>query len=131
MIAILTIGLLTLAPPAFAKPDKSSGSFSVGCLTGDTALQNSEGLDSGEAAAMVTISPANLWPPNHKLTDVGLSLALSADSTTGPIDLSLTINDITHDQVAGDDAGGRGCGAPTAKQGMDWAPTDFSSLTTS
>lgn len=128
-IAFLTIGLLALAPPAFAKPDKSSGSFSIGCLTEDGALQTSEGLDPGDAAAMVTISPANLWPPNHKLTDVALSLSLSADSDSA-VEVSLAVDDITHDQTAGDDEGGHGCGAPTVKQGADWAPpTDFSSLT--
>jgi len=127
-IALPALLLLAFAPPALAKKDKSSGSFTVGCLTEAETLQGWEGLDPGEAAAMVTISPANLWPPNHKLTDVVLSLSLSADSTD-PVDVSLTVNDITHDQVAGDNEGGHGCGAPTVKQGFDWAPTDFSSLT--
>ncbi len=130
-IALLTIGLLAIAPPALAK-NKSSGSLLVGCLTADTVLQGWEGLGTGAPAAMVTISPANLWPPNHKFEDVLLSLSLSADSTSA-VAVSLTVEEtedgITHDQVAGDDAGGHGCGAPTVKQGADWAPTVFSSLT--
>jgi hypothetical protein len=128
-IAVLMLFALVAAPPAFAK-EKSSGSFSSGFLTEDSALQSSEGLDPGEAAANVTISPANLWPPNHKLRDEAITLSLAADSSSA-VDVSLTVNNITHDQVADDDAGGNGCGAPTAKQGADWAPTDFSSLTAS
>jgi hypothetical protein len=115
-IALPALLLLAIAPPALAK-DKSFGSLSVECFI-------------GEAAAMVTVSPAILWPPNHKLADVVLSLSLS-DPASGPVDVSLTVDGITHDQEASENEGGHGCGKPTAKQGADWAPTDFSSLTAS
>jgi hypothetical protein len=60
---------------------------------------------------------------------VAMSLVGDLDS---PVDVSLTVNDITHDQVASEDAGGgRGCGPRTATLGADWTPTDFSSLTAS
>jgi len=107
---------------------KDSGSFTVGCLTQDTALQTSEGLASGAAAANVTITPAKLWPPNHKFRTEGISMSLAADSSS-PVDVSITVNDITDDQVSTDDVGDSGCGAPTSKQGPDWSPTDFSGLT--
>ena len=109
---------------------KDSGSFTVGCLTQDTALQTSEGLSAGAAAANVTISPAKLWPPNHKLRSEGISMSLAADASS-LVDVSITVNDITDDQVSADDAGNSGCGAPTSKQGPDWSPTDFSGLTAS
>jgi hypothetical protein len=107
---------------------KDSGSFTVGCLTQDTALQTSEGLASGAAAANVTIAPAKLWPPNHKFRTEGISMSLAADSSSA-VDVSLTVNDVTDDQVSADDASHRGCGAPTDAQGADWSPTDFSGLT--
>ena len=109
---------------------KDSGSFTVGCLTQDTALQTSEGLSAGTAAANVTISPAKLWPPNHKFQAEGISMSLAADSSSS-VDVSITVNDITDDQVSADDAGHNGCGKPTGKQGPDWSPTDFSALTAS
>ncbi len=115
-IALPALLLLAIAPPAFAK-DKSFGILSVECFI-------------GEAAAMVTVSPAIMWPPNHKLADVVLSLSL-ADPASGPVDVSLTVDGITHDQEASENEGGHGCGKPTAKQGADWAPTVFSSLTAS
>ena len=117
--------LLVVASGALAK---DSASFMVGCLTQDQALQTSEGLASGTAAANVTITPAKLWPPNHKFRAVGISMSLAADSST-PVDVSVTVNDITDDQVSADDAGHNGCGTPTSKQDPDWLPIDFSGLT--
>jgi len=125
--ALCGAALLAIASASGALA-KDSGSFTVGCLTQDTALQTSEGLASGAAAANVTITPAKLWPPNHKFRTEGISMSLAADSSS-PVDVSITVNDITDDQVSTDDAGDSGCGAPTSKQGPDWSPTDFSGLT--
>ena len=127
--ALCGAALLAIASASGALA-KDSGSFTVGCLTQDTALQTSEGLTSGAAAANVSIAPANLWPPNHKLRPEGISMSLAADSSS-LVDVSVTVNDISGDQVSADDAGNSGCGAPTSKQGPDWSPTDFSGLTAS
>lgn len=126
--ALSGVALLAIASASGALA-KDSGSFTVGCLTQDTALQTSEGLASGVAAANVTITPAKLWPPNHKFRTEGISMSLAADSTA-PVDVSLTVNDITDDQASADDASHGGCGAPSSKQGADWSPTDFSGLST-
>jgi hypothetical protein len=104
-----------------------SNRFTVGCLTQDTALQTSERLASGAAAANVTIAPAKLWPPNHKFQVEGISMSLAADSSSS-VDVSVTVNDITDDQVSADDASHSGCGAPTGRQDPDWLPIDFSGL---
>jgi hypothetical protein len=96
--------------------------FSVGWLTQDTVLQTSEGLSAGTAAANVTITPADLWPPNHKLESEDITMSLAADVPSA-VDVSLQVTDITDDQL---DAGkGDGCGKPISKQGADWAPTTF------
>jgi hypothetical protein len=117
------IMIIAIAPAAFAKGNQTQ-SFSVGCLTQDTTLQASEGLSSGSAAATVTISPASLWPPNHKLKSEGIVMTLPA-AAAGAVDVSVQVTDITDDQLAGDNSGGEGCGQPTAKQGADWSPTTF------
>src|SRR5260370_1842732 len=70
---------------------KDSGSFTFGCLTQDTALQTSEGLSSGAAAAHVSSAPAHLWPPHHKFRADGLSMSLAADSSY-PLDCSVTVH---------------------------------------
>ena len=128
--ALCGAALLAIASASGALA-KDSGSFTIGCLTQDTALQKSEGLSAGAAAANVTIAPAKLWPPNHKLRSEGISISLAADSSS-PVDVSVTVNDISGDQVSADDVGGHsGCGKPTSKQGPDWSPTDFSALTAS
>lgn len=117
--------VIATAPAALAKgKGKQTTSFSVGCLTQDTALQTSEGLTAGTAAATVTISPASLWPPNHKLENEDISMTLPADAASA-VDVSLQITDITDDQLAADNGNGDGCGKPTSTQGADWAPTTF------
>src|SRR5215472_12450649 len=116
--------VVAVAPAAFAKGNHQTQSFSIGCLTQDTALQTSEGLTAGTAAATVSISPASLWPPNHKLKNEGIVMTLPA-AAAAAVDLSLQITDITDDQVTAENSGGEGCGQPTAKQGADWAPTTF------
>jgi hypothetical protein len=120
------LAVLAAAPTVLAK---DSGSLSMDCLTSDSALQSAEGLDNTTAPAHVTVSPAILWPPNHKMRDAGVSMGLTNGLTNSSdhVDVTLTITDITDDQAADDDAGGHGCGKPTDKQGADWAPTDFSS----
>lgn len=116
--------VVAVAPAAFAKGNQTQ-SFSVGCLTQDTTLQASEGLSSGTAAATVSISPAILWPPNHKLKNEGIVMTLPAASTTGVVDVSVQVTDITDDQLSADNGNGGGCGKPTAKQGADWSPSTF------
>jgi hypothetical protein len=115
--------VVAVAPAAFAKGNQTQ-SFSVGCLTQDTALQTSEGLSAGTAAATVTISPASLWPPNHKMKSEGIVMTLPA-AAAAPVDVSVQVTDITDDQLSTDDGSGGGCGKPTAKQGADWAPSTF------
>ena len=115
--------VVAVAPAAFAKGNQTQ-SFSVGCLTQDTTLQTSEGLTAGTAAATVTISPANLWPPNHKLKGEGIVMTLPAAAATA-VDVSVQVTDITDDQLSTDNGNGGGCGKPTAKQGADWSPTTF------
>jgi hypothetical protein len=122
-VSAAAIIVIATAPAALAKgKGGKSTSFSVGCLTQDTVLQTAEGLSAGAAAANVTITPADLWPPNHKLESEDITMSLAAD-VPGAVDVSLQVTDITDDQL---EAGkGDGCGKPTSKQGADWAPTTF------
>jgi hypothetical protein len=119
--------LIAVAPAAFAKGKPQPQSFSVGCLTQDTALQASEGLTTGTAAASVSITPASLWPPNHKLKSEGITMTLPAAAASA-VDVSVQVTDITDDQLSADNGNGEGCGKPTSTQGADWSPTDFSGL---
>jgi hypothetical protein len=120
----------TMPAAAKGKPKPKTSNFSVGCLSEDAVLQSAEGIPPTQDPAAVTISPSLLWPPNHKFRTTPISMSLAADSAS-PVDVTLTVNDITDDQVADDDAGGAGCGPVTSKQGADWSPTDFSTLTAS
>lgn len=118
------LAVLAAAPMALAA---DTGTFTLSCLANDSALQTSEGItDATVAPAHVSVSPASLWPPNHKMRDLTVSMGLTQDSSSS-VNVTLTINSITDDQVTADDPGGSGCGRSTAKQGEDWAPTDFSS----
>lgn len=94
-----------------AKKIKDFGSGTVGCLVGDTG-----------PTGTVTISPTTMWPPNHKLRPVDLSLSLDTDPIATE-NTSLTVNSIVSDQQAADDAGHNGCGQKTAKQGADSSGT--------
>ena len=125
-VALLTI---TMAPMAYGN---GSGRFSSGCLANDLALQTAEGIQPSQAAATVSVSPAVLWPPNHNFSKVTLSMSLppGVHSLNSPVSVSLTVVDITDDQVAADDAGDPGCRPTTTIEGLDWAPTDFSGLNT-
>jgi hypothetical protein len=122
LVVVTALVMLSAAPGALAK---NTGSFSVGCLTNDTTLQTDEGVSNTTAPANVTVSPANLWPPNHKFRDMDIVMTLAAAVPSPGVDVSLQVNDITDDQVADDDASGHGCGKPTTKQGSDWEPTTF------
>lgn len=115
------LALLAAAPTVLAK---DSGSFTLSCLTSDSSLQSAEGVDSNTPPAQVTVSPGTLWPPNHKMRDLNVSMDLT-HNVSNAVPVSLTVSDITDDQVADDDAGGHGCGRPTDKQGLDWAPADI------
>jgi hypothetical protein len=117
--------VIAFAPAALAKGKGNKvPSFSVGCLTQDTVLQTSENLTAGTAAATVSITPASLWPPNHKLTSEDITMMLKTDVASA-VDVSLQVTDITDDQLTGDNGKGDGCGQPTSKQGADWSPTVF------
>ena len=113
-LTILFFGAAALAIPrdASAKKIKDSGTYSVKCLESDSNIQG---------AATISITPANMWPPNHKLRDMTISMNLNNDSMTSD-NYSFSIESITDDQVVNDDAGGHGCGAKTKKQGADWLP---------
>ncbi len=76
---------------------RSGGTFSTPCAGGE-----------------VSISPALLWPPNHKLHSEVVTY--SDDSIDGGT-LKLTVNGITDNQ-ADDDGSGKGCVNPN--QAMDW-----------
>lgn len=118
-LAAAALMSIAVGPKAFA----GYSSYSAGCLANDTSLQTAEGLSSTDPAALVTISPAILWPPNHRLGDEAISMSLNTTTTlANPVDVSLTINDITDDQLAADNSGGDGCGRPTDRQGLDWSP---------
>src|SRR5216683_2959957 len=93
--------VLILAPSAFAKKPKSGGSATVPCGDG-----------------LITYSPTSLRPPNHKMTSIAISFAES-EATNDSDTLGLQINGITSNQQSEDDAGGFGCGQPTATQGPD------------
>jgi hypothetical protein len=127
---------IAVAPPAFAKKVKSSGSFSVGCLTSDTALQDALGITDSSAPVNVTVSPGSLWPPNHKMHAESFTVNLTnlfTDSTNYPegADILVWISNITDDQLDLDGPGGHSCGKKTAKQGPDWSPAVDSGTTTS
>ena len=131
IVCLTSLTLLMFLAMSVSAWAKDRGSFSIGCLTNDTDLQTAEALASAtDPAASVTVSPASLWPPNHKMRNVTLSMSLPASATNlvAPVEVSLTVNDVTDDQVASDDAGGAGCGRPSSEQGADWSPTDLSSL---
>ena len=101
MAAGVAAFVLMLAPSAFAKPPRSGGTASLPCGDG-----------------MITYSPTTLWPPNHKMKTIAISFAES-ETTTDSDTLGLQVTDIENNQQTEDDAGGNGCGKPTAKQGPD------------
>jgi len=114
---------------ASAASARDFGKFSAGCLTNDSALKSDEGLAPLDAAAVVTISPGELSPPNRRFSDVRIGMSLpGAVQLNRGIAASLTVNGITDDQVSEDDAGGAGCKPPTDKQGADWSPVTSGGL---
>jgi hypothetical protein len=122
--------VIAAAPSAMAK-NKDSGTYSGACLASDSALQGALGItDPNIAPVQVSTSAASLWPPNHKMRTESLSVNLTQPFAATPpaspyesgADISVWVVDLTDDQVAIEDAGGGGCGQPTAKQGLDWAP---------
>jgi hypothetical protein len=106
-VAIFAIAAFALARPASAANKLEGGTASVLCGEG-----------------RVVYSPIQLWPPNHQMRTISVTYIdnSAADATQGDNDGDqerLTINSITDNQIAGDDAGDRGCGKPTSKQGPD------------
>jgi len=107
-VAIFAMAAFAFARPASAAKKLEGGTASVPCGEGQ-----------------VVYSPIQLWPPNHQTTTISITYIDSSapDATQGDKDgdqESLTINSITDNQTADDNAGGRGCGQPTSKQGPDW-----------
>ena len=93
----LGTAVFMMVPVTQAKKNKSGGTFSVPCGGGT-----------------VSISPARLWPPNHKMRSATVTYSDSSDDGGT---LSLTVNSITDDQTDVDGAG-HGCGSPN--QSQDW-----------
>jgi hypothetical protein len=93
--------LLVLTPNAFAKPSGGGRQATVDCGDG-----------------VITYSPSTIWPPNHKMKPIGISFA-ETETTDGDT-LGLQVTNITSNQQTEDDAGGAGCGKPTATQGADF-----------
>ena len=118
---------IAAAPTVWAK---DSGSYAVQCLSNDTALQQAEGISGPSGPVTVTIQPASLWPPNHKMRTEQVTANLTSPFNSTPpaspyadgANITVWLTDITDNQVTDDNLGGHGCGAPTAKQGPDWLP---------
>ncbi len=138
-VAGATLLAIVIAPPAFAKKNKNSGSYSVGCLTSDAALETALGIatDGSVAPVSVTVSPGTLWPPNHKMHAESFTVNLTSPFASNPspyangADILVWITNITDDQLDLDGPGGHSCGQKTAKQGADWSPAVDSGTTTS
>lgn len=64
----------------------------------------------------VSISPARLWPPNHKMRNASVTYT---DESVEDSTLTLTVNGITDDQSSVDGSGDGGCGRPNESQ--DWS----------
>jgi hypothetical protein len=107
-VAIFPVVAFALARPASAANKLEGGTASVPCSEGQ-----------------VVYSPIQLWPPNHQMKTISITYIdnSAAGATQGDNDgdqETLTINSITDNQTADDNAGGKGCGQPTSKQGPDW-----------
>ncbi|HKF30150.1 MAG TPA: hypothetical protein VKB29_12985 [Candidatus Binataceae bacterium] len=107
-VAIFAMVAFALARPVSAANKFEGGTASVPCGEGQ-----------------VVYSPIQLWPPNHQMRTISVTYIdnSAAGATQGDNDgdqETLTINSITDNQTAGDDAGGNGCGQKTSMQGPDW-----------
>jgi hypothetical protein len=121
-----------VAPPAFAKKIKDSGTNSVTCLTSDEALCTALGgtFDPNTKTCSadpieVSVAPSSLWPPNHKMRTESLSVGLTqpfVDTGSYPngADILVWISNITDNQFDVDALGGHGCGSKN--QSPDWSP---------
>ena len=106
-VAIFAMVAFALARPASAANKLEGGTASVPCGEGQ-----------------VVYSPIQIWPPDHQMRTISITYIdnSAAGATQGDNDgdqETLTINSITDNQAAGDDAGGQGCGPKTSKQGPD------------
>lgn len=107
-VAIFAMAAFALARPASAANKLEGGTASVPCGEGQ-----------------VVFSPVQIWPPDHQMRTISVTYidSSAAGATQGDNDgdpETLTINSITANQTADDDAGGHGCGPSTKKQGPDW-----------
>ena len=108
-VAIFLMGALALARPASAANKLEGGTASVACGEGQ-----------------VVYSPIQLWPPDHQMKTISITYidSSAAGATQGDNDgdqETLTINSTTDNQTADENAGGKGCGPSTSKQGPDWS----------
>jgi hypothetical protein len=87
--------LLVLTPNAFAKHPGTGGQAQVPCGDGE-----------------ITYSPVALWPPNHKMMQIGISFAES-ETTTDSDTLGIQVTAISSNQDSQDASGGFGCGRET------------------
>ena len=117
-VAIFAMAAFALARPASAANKLEGGTASVLCGEGQ-----------------VVYSPIQLWPPNHQMRTISVTYIdnSAVGATQGDNDgdqESLTINSITDNQMADDDAGGKGCGKPTSMQGPDsiFSPNPITSM---
>jgi len=112
------LGFVFFAAAIFGAPRaamaRDSGTYSLTCLGTDTNITG---------GATISITPASLAPPNHKLRNETVTMNLNNDSATLD-NYSFTIENITDDQTVQDDEGRAGCGQKTKKQGADWFPTE-------
>src|SRR5689334_1348283 len=113
--------VIAIGSSAFAQ---GFGRSSTGCLANDQTLKNQEGLAALDAAAVVTISPGQLWPPDKGFSNLHIRMSLpGVVQLNSAIAASLTINGITDDQVNEDNTGSPGCNPPAGMQGSDWQPS--------
>ncbi len=111
---------------------EDSGHFSVGCLTNDSALKAEEGLGRLDAAATLTISPALLWPVNQRFSNTRIAMSLPATvQLSSAVTVTLTVNNVTNDQVVDDDPRRSGCRAAIGNLGTDWTPATLVGLSAS
>ena len=122
LYVLAAVGLVlaaTVVLTAQASPTGNSGSASAQCLTDDGAQSSNEPSEAPEYST-ITVSPTTLWPPNHRLQTVTLTMNFTDDE---PDSATLTVLSITSDQGSSADWSGVGNSAT--------GPADGSDITTS
>ena len=106
LAATVATALAALAMSAVARADSSTATITC---------------DVGATPATLTVTPSDLWPPDHGMRTITFSLSLNADAGSA-VAASLSLTSITDNQESQDDGNGGGCGQPASKQGLDWSP---------